>query len=259
MESINSFLNKLTIVPKILISLWIYFFVFATMIILVPIALILRLICYPFDKSLYLIRIIYCFVSHIYIILSPFWRIKVDGLNKFHKNKVYVVVSNHQSMIDIIVIQHLYRKYSWVSKAENFSYPFLGWLMKISGDLKLERDNPQSPGKLVRNCSRKLSGGSSIIIFPEGTRTPDGEIKRFKEGAFRIAQLAKVPILPLILDGTREVLPKTGILMKASSKFRLRVLDEIPYESFKDEDTRQLADSLNKLMSEELLRMRKEN
>ena len=252
-------LKKLILVPRILISLWIYFFVFASIIILIPISLLIRIFTYPFDKNLYLIRLLYCFISHIYIILSPFWKIRVEDTNKFQKGKTYVVISNHQSVIDIIVIQQLYRKYSWVSKAENFSYPFLGMLMKISDDIKLDRDNPQSFAGLVRNCSRKLSKGTSIIIFPEGTRTPDGEIKRFKEGAFRIAQLAKVPILPVLLDGTREVLPKKGILMKAFSKFRLRVLDEIPYESFKDEDPRKLADNINQLMSEELLRMRQEN
>ncbi len=252
-------LKKLILIPRILISLWIYFFVFTTIIILIPVSLLIRVFTYPFDKNLHFIRTLYCFCSHVYIILSPFWKIRVECTNKFQKGKTYVVISNHQSMIDIIVIQHLYRKYSWVSKAENFSYPFLGMLMKISDDIKLERDNPQSLARLVRNCSRKLSQGTSIIIFPEGTRTPDGEIKRFKEGAFRIAQLAKVPVLPVLLDGTREVLPKTGILMKASSKFRLRVLDEIPYETFKDEDPRKLADNINQLMSDELLRMRQGN
>jgi 1-acyl-sn-glycerol-3-phosphate acyltransferase len=252
-------IKKFTLVPRILISLWIYFFVIFTIVLLFPIALLLRLLSYPFNKNLPLIRILYCFFSRLYIIFSPFWKIRVNGKNKFQRNKVYVVIANHQSMLDIIVIHHLYREYSWVSKAENFSYPFLGWLMRISGDIKLERDNPQSFARLVRNCNRKLVSGCSIIIFPEGTRTPDGEIQRFKEGAFRIAQLSKIGILPVVLDGTREVLPKKGILMKPSSRFIISVMDEIPYESFKDENPRLLADRLRGLMSDELLKIRQEN
>ena len=251
--------KKVSKIAKVLISLWIYFFVLTSIVILVPVAILIRLFTYPFDKNLKLIRLVYCFVSRLYLFLSPLWKIRIEGKENFHGQKVYVIISNHQSMLDIVVIQNLYRHFSWVSKAENFGYPFLGWLMKISGDIKLERDNPQSFAKLVRNCSRKLSSGNSIIIFPEGTRTPDGEIKRFKEGAFRIAQLSKMPILPIVIDGTREVLPKTGILMKASSNFRLRVLNEIPYELFKDETPRKIADNLKQLMSDELLHMRNEN
>jgi len=251
--------KKVSKIAKVLISLWIYFFVLTSSVILVPVAILIRLFTYPFDKNLKLIRLVYCFVSRLYLFLSPLWKIRIEGKENFHGQKVYVIISNHQSMLDIVVIQNLYRHFSWVSKAENFGYPFLGWLMKISGDIKLERDNPQSFAKLVRNCSRKLSSGNSIIIFPEGTRTPDGEIKRFKEGAFRIAQLSKMPILPIVIDGTREVLPKTGILMKASSKFRIRVLNEIPYELFKDETPRKIADNLKQLMSDELLHMRNEN
>jgi len=251
--------KKVSKIAKVLISLWIYFFVLTSIVILVPVAILIRLFTYPFDKNLKLIRLVYCFVSRLYLFLSPLWKIRIEGKENFHGQKVYVIISNHQSMLDIVVIQNLYRHFSWVSKAENFGYPFLGWLMKISGDIKLERDNPQSFAKLVRNCSRKLSSGNSIIIFPEGTRTPDGEIKRFKEGAFRIAQLSKMPILPIVIDGTREVLPKTGILMKASSKFRIRVLNEIPYELFKDETPRKIADNLKQLMSDELLHMRNEN
>jgi 1-acyl-sn-glycerol-3-phosphate acyltransferase len=243
-------------IPRVLISLWVWLFVSITTIILVPIALLTRIIVYPFDRKLSAVRLLYSFYSEVYIRINPFWKIKIEERKKFHKNTVYVIISNHQSMLDIILIQNLYRHFSWVSKSENFSFPLLGWIMKISGDIRLERDNPQSFARLVRDCERKLSTGSSIVIFPEGTRTIDGEIKQFKEGALRIAQLAKVPILPIIVDGTRDVLPKRGFIMKINSTLRLRVLDEISYESFQDENPRQLADKLKQLMSDELVHMR---
>jgi 1-acyl-sn-glycerol-3-phosphate acyltransferase len=182
--------------------------------------------------------------------------VRITGRDKFQKNKVYVIISNHQSMMDILVIQNLYRHFRWVSKSENFSFPVLGWIMKISGDIQLERDNPLSFPRLAKDCEKVLNAGSSIIIFPEGTRTTDGEIKRFKEGAFRIAQLTKVPILPMVLDGTMEVLPKKGFLLKVISTLHLTVLDEIPYESFKDENPRQLADKLKESMTQELMHIR---
>jgi 1-acyl-sn-glycerol-3-phosphate acyltransferase len=250
--------EKIRIIPKVLISLWIWLFVSSTSILLVPIAMLTRIIVYPFDKKLRTIRMLYSLYSEMYLRINPFWKIRIEGRNKFLKNRVYVIISNHQSMLDIIVIQNLYRHFRWVSKSENFSFPVLGWIMKISGDIRLERDNPLSFARLLRDCERRLSKGCSIVIFPEGTRTTDGEIKRFKEGAFRIAQLAKVPILPIVLDGTREVLPKKGFIMKINSTLNLHVLDAIPYESFQDENPRQLAEKLKQLMSQELTLMRQQ-
>ena len=243
-------------IPRVIVSLWIWLFASVTALLLVPLALITLAISYPFDKRRYAIRMLYSFYSEMYLRINPLWKIRIEGRKKFQKDKIYVIISNHQSMLDIIVIQNLYRHFRWVSKSENFAFPVLGWILKIAGDVCLERDNPNSYACLVRDCQKKLSSGNSIIIFPEGTRTTDGEMNRFKEGAFRIAQLTHLPILPIIVDGTRNVLPKKGFLMKISSTLKLRVLDEIPYESFKDENPRQLADKLKQIMSGELERMR---
>jgi 1-acyl-sn-glycerol-3-phosphate acyltransferase len=251
--------KKLSLISKVLISLWVWLFIALTLIVLLPVSFIIRILVYPFDKKLGSIRILYCFFSEVYIRINPLWKIRIEGREKFNMKKVYVIISNHQSMLDIIAIQNIYRQFVWVSKAENFSYPVLGWIMKISGDIRLERDNPQSFASLVRNCEKKLSGGCSIIMFPEGTRSSDGEIKRFKEGAFRIAQLAKVSILPIIVDGTRDVLPKKGFIMKISSTMRVRILDEISYESFQGESPHQLADKFKQIMSYELAVMRQES
>jgi 1-acyl-sn-glycerol-3-phosphate acyltransferase len=250
--------EKLTILPKVLISLWVWLFVSITTIMLVPLALLTRIISRPFDKKLHTVRMLYCFFSELYIRINPLWKIRIEGIKNFRKDQVYVVISNHQSMLDIIVIQNLYRHFRWVSKSEIFSFPVMGWILKIAGDIRLERDNPQSFARLVRDCNRKLSSGSSIVIFPEGTRSTDGEIKRFKEGAFRIALIAKAPLLPIVLDGTREILPKKGFLLKISSTIKIRVLDEIPYDAFKSENPRQMADRLKQVMSDELLKIRQE-
>jgi 1-acyl-sn-glycerol-3-phosphate acyltransferase len=251
--------KKFSLISKVLISLWVWSFIGLTLIVLVPVSFIVRILVFPIDKKLSSIRMLYCFFSEVYIRINPLWKIRIEGSDKFNKKKVYVIISNHQSMLDIIAIQNLYRQFVWVSKAENFSYPVLGWIMKISGDIRLERDNPQSFARLVRNCEKKISEGSSIIIFPEGTRSSNGEINRFKEGAFRIAQLAKVSILPIIIDGTWNVLPKKGFIMKISSTMMVRILDEIPFESFQDESPRQLADKCKQIMSYELAGIRQKS
>jgi 1-acyl-sn-glycerol-3-phosphate acyltransferase len=106
------------------------------------------------------------------------------------------------------------------------------------------------------NC---LKGGTSIMIFPEGTRSPDKEIGRFKRGAFLLAIQAGVPILPVLIDGTGKVIPKKGLIFRSGNQIRMKVLDPVPPDSFHTNNPEELAGKLSSLMTSELKKLRAQN
>ena len=148
------------------------------------------------------------------------------------ENTAYVIVSNHQSQLDIIVTFRLFLHYKIVSKIEMFKVPFMGWNMSLNRYIKLVRGDKDSIKDMIDVSKRRLEEGSSVFFYPEGTRTKDGEIKSFKPGAFIIARESKVPILPILLNGTGKALPKNVMQTIGVHRIKVRVLDEIPYEKF---------------------------
>jgi 1-acyl-sn-glycerol-3-phosphate acyltransferase len=120
----------------------------------------------------------------------------------------YVVVSNHESFTDILLISHLPWEMKWLSKAELFRIPFMGWLMYLAGDVPVKRGFGPSAVEAMARCREILAHRVSVMIFPEGTRSPTRDLLPFKDGAFRLAVEAGVPILPLALRGTATALRK---------------------------------------------------
>jgi 1-acyl-sn-glycerol-3-phosphate acyltransferase len=119
-----------------------------------------------------------------------------------------VVVSNHESFADILLISHLPWEMKWLSKAELFRIPMLGWMMWLAGDIPVKRGFGPSAVEAIERCRRALANRVSVMIFPEGTRSTTPELLPFKDGAFRLAIDAGVPILPLALHGTSTALRK---------------------------------------------------
>lgn len=113
-----------------------------------------------------------------------------------------------------------------------FRIPAIGWNMALNRYVKLYRGDPKSIAAMMRTCAAHLAAGSSIMIFPEGTRSPDGRLKAFKHGAFSLAKQAAAPILPIVIDGTARALPKHGLVLRGRHRIRIRVLEPIPPAAF---------------------------
>jgi len=172
------------------------------------IALVIWIVTYPFDRRLRFLHMYTCTWSNFYTWVMPAWRIRVEGRENVRKNATYMVVSNHQSLLDILVIFRLYFHFKWVSKIENFRLPLIGWNMVLNRYIKLKRGDKASIEQMLQTCEERIDEGSSIFMFPEGTRSPDGEVKAFKLGAFQLALKKKIPILPVVISGTNRALPK---------------------------------------------------
>jgi 1-acyl-sn-glycerol-3-phosphate acyltransferase len=162
------------------------------------------------------------------------------------------MVANHQSLLDILVLFRLFVHFKWVSKIENFRVPAVGWNMSLNRYIKLRRGNRESVERMMRACERTIAEGNSIMMFPEGTRSPDGRLRAFKPGAFTLAQTTRAPLLPIILQGTANALPKRGFVLRGRHEIRIRVLDEIPYRTFADISVEALTERVRDLIAAEL-------
>jgi 1-acyl-sn-glycerol-3-phosphate acyltransferase len=204
-----------------------WIFLVVTSILLFPLALLIWALTVLFDRRLVLLHRFTCFWASLYSWLNPVWRVRIEGREKIAPNTAYVMVANHQSLLDILVLFRLFVHYKWVSKIENFRVPCIGWNMSLNRYIKLRRGDRQSIEQMMTACEQAVGEGNSIMMFPEGTRSLDGRLKQFKHGAFTIAQRMRVPILPIIVEGTADALPKRGFVLQGRHAIRIRVLDAI--------------------------------
>ena len=176
--------------------------------------------------------------------VNPLWNVEVDGTFPDNPRQPFVVVSNHQSHADVPVISRLPWEMKWVAKAELFKIPVAGWLMRLAGDIAVDRNDSRSRVKVLIAAKQYLEDRCSVIFFPEGTRSRDGRVRSFQTGAFRLAIDAGVPILPLAVDGTRNALPKYGWVFGPAIRARLRVLPPISTDGLGRGDVDALAEQV---------------
>lgn len=191
--------------------------------------------------------------------LNPAWQIHVDGVMPEDPRHPYIVVCNHQSLADIPVISRLPWEMKWVAKAELFRVPFVGWLMRLAGDIPVERGDRRSGVKVLTTAREYLRKRCSVMFFPEGTRSKDSRVIRFTDGAFRLAIKEQVPILPLVLDGTSNALRKHDWRFGRADEIHLRVLEPIPTDGLTSADTGALRDRVREMIVAQLADWRGES
>ena len=217
-----------------ILSLSFWTFLVLSSIALFPVAVLIWLATIAFDRRLVLLHRFTCFWASLYTWLNPAWPVHVEGREHIRPGVAYVLVSNHQSLVDILVLFRLFKHFKWVSKIENFRVPLIGWNMSMNRYIKLVRGKRESVIRMMRDCEAALAGGNSVMIFPEGTRSLDGHMRPFKSGAFELAQRTRSPIVPIALDGTARALPKRGYLLQGKHPIRVRVLQPLEPASFAD-------------------------
>ena len=191
-----------------IVSLWAWLVLVACVVIWLPIMALLRLVTAPFDHGRYTVGYFFRQIPVVMAALNPLWRFRVAGTMPADPRRPYVVVSNHESFVDILLISHLPWEMKWLSKAELFRIPVLGWLLRLAGDVPIQRGFGPSAVEAIAKCREVLADRVSVMIFPEGTRSTTADLLPFKDGAFRLAIDAGVPILPLVVHGTSTALPK---------------------------------------------------
>lgn len=200
----------------------------------------------PFDSQRKVIHAMSRAWTKCYFGIIPGWRVRTEGLENVDKNKAYVIVVNHRSMLDILIMYAVPLNFKWVSKKEVYKWPIFGWVLWMHGDITIERGTAGAVRKMVKEGKKWLAGGTSVIIFPEGSRGKTPGIGRFKEGAFVLAKNAGVGILPCVAEGTGTALEGWRINFK--NKFRLRVLPPVSAEEVRDTDVKLMAGKVREMM-----------
>ncbi len=159
----------------------------------------------------------------------------VTGREHLQNGKHYIVIANHQSLLDILAVcAALPINFKFLAKRELFQIPLMGWGMASAGYIPVDRASHKSGREAVQKIARVLNMGVSVLLFPEGTRSPDGKIQAFKMGAFKLARDNKVEILPVVVDGTGQALPKKSWLIKKKSTFIVSIGKPVTLEDFAD-------------------------
>lgn len=167
------------------------------------------------------------FGARLLISVNPFWRVRVQGEVPPRRAHPFVVVCNHESMADIVLIGWLPWDMKWLSKSSIFRVPFLGQMMHMAGDVSVTRHDAGSRAESYERLKGWLERGASVMIFPEGTRSPTTEMLPFHNGAFRLAIETGAPVLPLAVHGTREAIRK-GSMKFGNADVVVKILDPVP-------------------------------
>ena len=186
--------------------------------------------------------------------LNPFWDVEVEGLENIDHHKTYVVIANHQSMADIVVLYQTKMQFKWVAKASLFNLPFIGWCLTLIRHIRLNRGDYASIKEVYHKASFWLHQDMSVLFFPEGTRSSSNQMGEFQNGAFKLAIKEKKPILPICLKGTHAAIPKGSWVFNAKALVKVKVLPEIATEKLGSGDFVQLKDAVYTKIKEALIK-----
>ncbi len=173
--------------------------------------------------------------------------VKIIGREKLNKKQSYIFVANHQSAYDIFLIYgYLGFPIKWVMKQSLRKIPFVGKACESAGFIFVDNSSPTAAAKTVEQAKIRLKNGASVVIFPEGSRSNTGKLAPFKKGAFQMALDLKLPIVPLTINGTIEVLPTKSFFLNPH-KMELIIHKPIPTENYQIENIREAATCIREL------------
>ena len=223
-------------------------FVWSCIVVATLILGVFALITYPFDRR--------GTVGHWYAklwgkvaLLANRVKVKIKGMEHLDGKGPYIFMSNHQGSYDIFaLLGHLSYQFKWLAKKELFSIPFFGWAMAAVGYISIDRGGTRDTVEAMNEAARKIRDGMSVVIFPEGSRSPDGSIQPFKKGGFTLAIKSKVPIVPVAISGSRDIMPKDK-LTATSGEIQILVDHPIETESYALKDRELLMKKVKETIS----------
>ena len=232
----------------------IYTFVICTVMLLLSVVAFVLTV--PFDKQRKVVHELSRALVYMFVMVPPMWKRRGEGLEHIEKDKPYVIVINHQSMVDIMMLYLVPMTFRWVSKREVYRIPFIGRFLLLHGDITIDRkQGSKAMRKVMEKGQMWLGRGVSVSMFPEGTRSKDGEIHRFKAGAFALAKEAGVGILPVVMDGSSTMF-KPSMMVNWRNEFVIRVLPPVTAEEVAQTDQNELMEQVRERMVDALAEIR---
>jgi 1-acyl-sn-glycerol-3-phosphate acyltransferase len=200
---------------------WLVFALTAPVCVVLGVALFL--LSWPFDREGHLLHAFVCRWTFSYLRLNPLWQVRVEGRELLPAGPA-VLVANHQSMVDVVAVMGLFHPYKFVSKESLFGLPLVGWMMRLIRHVPLRRGRPHATREMLEACRAWLRRGTAVLFFPEGTYSSGPEMLPFRPGAFLLAMEEAVPLVPILLEGTRGLVVGDGPWMAPRAVLRVTVL-----------------------------------
>ncbi len=213
------------------------------------------LFTFPFDPHRKAPNAVMMFFGQWMVRLNPFWKIHVFGREKLlEKPFDRIVLANHQSFMDMPLLATLPVNMKWVSKKEMFRIPVAGWLMSMCGHISVERGSKKA-ARSLDNVDKPVKAGVPVMIFPEGTRSRDGNMRdSFRKGAFHAAKRFGLTLQPIVLEGTHNAFPPDGWRLNSTGNMYISVLDPIHPDDFESVD--ELTEHTYDVIKKEWLRLK---
>jgi 1-acyl-sn-glycerol-3-phosphate acyltransferase len=214
--------------PKIvnaLLSAFVWIAFALTILLWLPLTALVRLL--DRDPAHYATGRFFRWLAKPIALLGPSWRVRLDGVRITNPRRPYVVVANHQSVLDIPMLALAPFEYKWVAKAALFRVPVLGWMMRLAGDIPLDRSSTRSGVIALQRARTLLEQKCSVFFFPEGTRSEDRRVYDFSDGAFLLAVKQQVPILPMAIEGASDCLPKHSWIFGDPHEIKIHILPPV--------------------------------
>ncbi|CAN5764445.1 lysophospholipid acyltransferase family protein [soil metagenome] len=211
----------------------------------------------PFDPGRYTVGRWFRRAAVVSVWLNPLWEFRTSGVRVTDPRRPYIAVSNHESYADIFLISHLPWEMKWLSKDDVFRIPIMGWMMRMAGDIAVTRNDRRSRVEALDGMRDRLAKNVSVMVMPEGTRSPRDEMLPFRDGAFRVAVERGVPILPIVVAGTRHCMAK-GSLLFNRARAEARVLEPVPTDGLTLDDVPRLREQVRDMIAAERAVLRHE-
>lgn len=237
------------------------YFIIAAVVVDTILAGVLCLIVGPFDYYFLKGRIIFR-IARVYVRIILFIsrvKVSIEWPDNLDTNKSYIIVANHQSLFDIpATFAYLPLSFRMIAKKELYRIPIFGWGIYLGRHISIDRQNRQKAFQSLEKAARFLrSAGVSIMLYPEGTRSPDGDIHTFKSGAFRLALQNQLPVLPVAIYGSRNILPKKSLKVTPGT-IRMIIAQPIAIDEYSEESLGELIDRAQHVVVENFQKMRNE-
>lgn len=189
--------------------------------------------------------------------INPNWQINISGHIEIDDRRPYVMVCNHLSQADIPLISNLPWEMKWVAKKELFEVPVVGWMMRLAGDISVDRKARDRRKETFQQARYYLDRKCSVIFFPEGTRSRNGNLNRFTRGAFDLAISEDIAILPMVIDGTQNTLPKRSWKFGEAKHIKLKILEPLDTSKLERSDIQELSDRIRLRIAQQLAEWRR--
>jgi len=230
-----------------------------TSIIITPFFLLVWVCTFWWDRRRVAAHMMGTFWAWHYQSLIPFWNLRLEGRKRIPWNRPVVLVANHRSLIDILALYKLRRPFKWTSKDENFRLPFIGMVLSLTNSVRIKRESLRSGAQFLSQAENEIRKGSSILLFPEGTRSKTSDMRPFKEGAFLLAKKMGCGVIPIVHIGSEKTFDRGSWVLKGKTAIRIRVLAEIPPEKVETLEVKTLMKEVRQQMEEGIAQLESEN